>query len=651
MTATGTVTVPYPASGILVEAEAFTHYGGWVLDSQYELEMGSPYLLAHGNGKPVADAKTAMTVPKGEEGEYNVWVRAKDWVPGHHPGRFNLVINGATLPIEFGANDKDWTWEFGGKVQLRAGKTTLTLHDLTGFCGRCDAIFFTKEDKLPPPNGVDEQARAWRRKLRGLPDQPVDGGTFDVVVVGGGVVGAAAALTAARLGERVALVHNRPFLGGNASVEVGLRPRGVTGPLVDELSARHPNGDIKAKTLLDAEAKATLFMEYTVYNAATTTTTTTTSAPTVTITSIDARHARTGREIRLRAPIFIDCSGRAILGLYAHAETLFGQESRAEYNESLAPPARDTTHHGNTVFFRTRMNSSPAPFPPVPWATAVAKDFSDLRGQLTRPGLENGDGPQVVLPPTTPVSVPRRMKGPLTHFWEYGNYLDPYTSGERIRDHLLRAIYGTFSNVKTLEPDTYANLALEWVAFVPATGEFRRYKGAYVLSEGDIRSHRPFHDGVVFNDGAFCLHYPNANASATPTNNDSGHAHARHHDYDFRLHYWEWDERDRHPYAVPLRCLYSANVANLLMAGKHVSATHIAISNMKFMGNGAQHALATAAAAHLCHKYATTPAGIYEQRGGQWLGELKELCARITGTGTHHAEDSKDRGERVKSRL
>jgi hypothetical protein len=632
--------------------------------------MGSPYLLAHGNGKPVDDAKTVMTVPKGEEGEYNVWVRAKDWVPGYHPGKFNLVINGATLPTVFGANDKDWSWEFGGKVKLRVGKTTLTLHDLTGFCGRCDAIFFTKEDNLPPPNGVDEQARAWRRKLRGLPDQPVDGGTFDVVVVGGGVVGAAAALTAARLGERVALVHNRPYLGGNASVEVGLRPRGVTGPLVDELSARHPNGDIKAKTLLDAEPKATLVMEYTVYNAATTTTTTT-SGPTLTVTSVDARHARTGREIRLRAPVFIDCSGRAILGLYAHAETLFGQESRAEYNESLAPPARDTTHHGNTVFFRTRMDSSPSPFPPVPWATAVAKDFSDLRGQLTRPGLENGEGPQVVLPPTTSTasaspSIPRRMKGPLTHFWEYGNYLDPYTSGEHIRDHLLRAIYGTFSNVKTLEPDTYANLALEWVAFVPATGEFRRYKGAYVLSEGDIRSHKAFYDGVVFNDGAFCLHYPNenANASAKPNNNDPERptATARRNGYDFRLHYWEWDERDRTPYWVPLRCLYSANVANLLMAGKHVSATHIAVSNMKFMGNGAQHAIATAAAAHLCHKYATTPAGIYEQKGGQWLGELKELCARITGmststgtsttTGTHRAGDGRNGGaERVKSRL
>ena len=43
---------------ILVEAEEFDDYGGWTLDSQFETEMGSPYLLAHGLGVPVADATT-----------------------------------------------------------------------------------------------------------------------------------------------------------------------------------------------------------------------------------------------------------------------------------------------------------------------------------------------------------------------------------------------------------------------------------------------------------------------------------------------------------------------------------------------------------------------------------------------------------------
>lgn len=592
--------------GILVEAEAFDDFGGWVMDSQFDVQMGSPYLLAHGNGKPVLDATTVISVA--EAGEYNVWVRAKDWVPGHHPGRFTLAVNGTSLDTEFGANDQDWSWQYGGKVKLSAGETRLALHDLTGFCGRCDAIFFSRQSK-PPPDGADKAARAWRRQLRGLPSTPIDAGTFDVVVVGGGVPGTAAALTAARLGERVALVQDRPYLGGNASVEIGLRPRGVIGPLVDEIAQRTPQGDLYAKQLLDAELTATIFLEHTIYNAVTADST---------IISVDARDARSGREIRISAPVFIDCSGKAILGLYSGAQTLFGQESQAEYGENLAPAQGNNMHHGNTVFFRTRMAESPIPFPSVPWATELAKDYSNLGGQLKKPDIENGPGP-VVLPPghVPDPAIPRRMKGPLTHFWEYGQWLDSYTQAEHVRDHLLRAIYGTFSNVKTLEPNAYANLEFDWVAYVPAQGEFRRYKGDYVLTETDIRTHKDFLDAVVQNGGAFCLHYPG------------------HQKYDFRLKYWEWDERDGKPYDIPFRCLYSANISNLMMAGKHISVTHVAGSSTKFMGNGAQHAIATAAAAHLCHKYHTTPRGIYKNH----LSELQAIAASILGTNHHQPQE------------
>lgn len=103
----------YPSSGIFVEAEAFDNSSGWLLDSQFEIEMESPYLLAHGNGQPVADAGMTVSIP--ETAQYNIWVRAKDWIPGYNPERFTVSINGNSLPIEFGANDRDWTWEFGGE--------------------------------------------------------------------------------------------------------------------------------------------------------------------------------------------------------------------------------------------------------------------------------------------------------------------------------------------------------------------------------------------------------------------------------------------------------------------------------------------------------------------------------------------------------
>lgn len=588
--------------GILVEAEDFDDYGGWVLDSQFETTMGSPYLLAHGLGRPVGDATTGITVANG--GEYEVWVRAKDWVPSYHPGRFKLSINGVTLETEFGANDRDWSWQSAGMIALPKGEVSLALHDLTGFDGRCDAIYFSP-DGTAPPSAVDDASRAWRKALRGLPIGPIDAGNYDVVVVGGGVSGCAAALTAARFGQRVALIHDRPVLGGNASKEIGLMPRGTQGALLKELSARTPDGDLVAFSLLQAEPTASVFLEHRIVGAVT---------EGAKIVSVDAVQARGGHERRFRGRMFIDTTGTAMLGVLAGAETLFGREARSEFNEPYAPDVADDMHHGNTLFFRTRMTDHPVPFPEVPWATEVSKDYANLSGQLTKPGVENGPGPSAGANPAAPEFRfgSKADVFPATHFWEYGQWLDPYTSGELVRDYLMRALYGTFSNVKRLEPDAYANLEFEWMAYVAAQGEFRRYKGDYVLTENDIRNHTRFNDTLIANDGSFCIH-----CAWRPGEGK----------YDFRLKDWIFDGRDQSSYGIPFRCLYSANIENLLMAGKHISVTHVAGSSTKLMGNGAQHGVAVATAAFLCNEHNTTPRGLYDDR----LTELRGLVDGLTG--------------------
>lgn len=592
----------YPKShNILVEAEDFDNFGGWVLDSQFELQMGSPYLLAHGLGQPVADAATKFEV--NHAGVYDVWVRAKDWVPNHHPGRFKISIDGQMLDTEFGANDQDWSWQSAGRISLPEGMVELRLHDQTGFDGRCDAIFFSLDGEVPP-NATNLASRNWRKALRGLPDKPIDAGTFDVVVVGGGISGCAAALTAARLGQRVALIHDRPVLGGNASTEIGLMPRGTQGVLLKELSARKANGDIMAQTLLDAEPNASLFLECRIFRA---------ECEGDRIVSVDAVQARGGLERRFMGSIFIDTTGTAIFGLHAGAETLFGREARSEYGEPYAPEVADDMHHGNTLFFRTRMADHPVPFPEVPWATEVSKDYANLSGQLIEPGIENGPGPYAGENPSTPEFRFGKSNDsfPATHFWEYGQWLDPYTSGEQVRDYLMRALFGTFSNVKKLEPEAYANLQFDWMAYVAAQGEFRRYRGDYVLTENDIREHTRFEDELIANDGSFCIH-----CAWEPGEGK----------YDFRLKDWIFDGRDRELYGIPFRCLYSANIQNLMMAGKHISVTHIAGSSTKFMGNGAQHGVAVAAAATLCNTLRLTPREIYRDR----LVELKALIERLT---------------------
>lgn len=595
------MTISARRSAILVEAEDFANYGGWVLDSQFELQMGSPYLLAHGLGRPVSDATTTIAIDRA--GDYHAWVRAKDWVPGHHPGRFTLSIDGTVLATEFGANDQDWFWQSAGTVSLPQGEVTLALHDLTGFDGRCDAIYFSTDD-IAPPEGVDDASRAWRRALRGLPDDPVDAGHFDVIVVGGGISGCAAALTAARLGQRVALIHDRPVLGGNASAEIGLMPRGTQGALLKELAERKADGDLVALSLLEAEPTASVFLEQRILSAIT---------HGNRIVSVDAVQARGGHERRFTAAMFIDTSGTAMLGVLAGAQTMFGREARADYGEPYAPETADEMHHGNTLFFRTRMADQPVPFPDVPWATEVSKDYANLSGQLVRPGLENGPGPAAGDNPSTPEFRfgSKNDVFPATHFWEYGQWLDPYISGELVRDYLMRALYGTFANVKRLEPAAYANLEFEWMAYVAAQGEFRRYRGDHVLTENDIRDHVRFDDELIANDGSFCIHCAWERGEGK---------------YDFRLKDWIFDMRDKEMYGIPFRCLYSANIDNLMMAGKHISVTHVAASATKLMGNGAQHGVAVAAAALLCNRLGVTPRTLRERH----FGDLKALVEQLT---------------------
>ena len=69
---------------------------------------------------------------------------------------------------------------------------------------------------------------AWRRAILGETDIPVKSEEFDLVVVGGGIAGCAASIAAAEQGMKVALVHDRPVLGGNASSEIRVHTEGIT---------------------------------------------------------------------------------------------------------------------------------------------------------------------------------------------------------------------------------------------------------------------------------------------------------------------------------------------------------------------------------------------------------------------------------------
>ena len=545
---------PVAAAELLVEAEGFADRGGWVVDAQFMPQMGSSYLLAHGLGKPVANAVTSVEFPR--PGSYRVWVRTKDWVPSHHPGRFRVLVDGTPLGPTFGIVGEGWMWQDGGTVEIERQQVTIELEDLTGFDGRCDALLFTTDDDFRPPEQPDEEMADWRRELLGLPDVPPTAGELDLVVVGGGVAGCAATLTAARLGLSVALVQNRPVLGGNASSEIRIPPAGIGGPIVDEVA-----GPQRAR-VLEAEENVSLFLGWQAFRVQT---------EGNRITSVDAKNTVTNRELRFSAPVFIDCTGDGWIGYWAGAEYRMGREARSEFNESMAPEEADKMTHGATLFFKLAMGEEPAPFPEVPWATEVSRDHLDLKSD---------------------------------HSWEYGHHRDMIADAEPIRDHLLRAIYGTFATAKRKFPKAAERAALKRVDYVAARGESRRLMGDHVLTENEIKSKGPFDDAVATGSLVFCLHYP-----------------GEQHDFRNRMELTPVE-----PYPIPFRCLYSRNVENLMMAGRDASATHIAYSSIKLMKTGGQMGRAVGAAAMLSKKYDTTPRGVYQKH-------IKELQDVVFGRG------------------
>ncbi len=353
------------AAQLLVEAESFANHGGWSLDTQFIEVMGSPYLLAHGLGTPVADATTTVKVPAA--GTYRVLARTKDWVarwkaPGA-PGKFQVLVAGRALKETFGTQNAEWFWHDGGTVELAAGEVKLALHDLTGFEGRCDAIFFTTDLNAPPPNEAAALV-AWRREQLGLPAQPASVGPFDLVVVGGGYGGMGAALAAARMGCKVALIQNRPVLGGNGSSEIrvwamgGIR-RGLypnLGEIVEEFADRAKSspgtfeefGDAKKEALVRAEKNISLFLNHHALGV---------EMQGKRIVGVTAIDTRTTEVKRFAGTLFVDATGHATLGALAGADHTVKEEG----------------HLGMSNMWRWKMSEHAEAFPETPWALDLAR--------------------------------------------------------------------------------------------------------------------------------------------------------------------------------------------------------------------------------------------------------------------------------------
>ena len=571
--AMATQTVP---KGVLVECEAFDDPGGWKRDTQFVHEMGGVYLLAHGMGKPVANAKTTVTFKEG--GLYSVLVRTKDWCPGDwdSPGRFRVHINGSPLEKTFGESGKGWGWEDGGTLRVEPGEMKIELEDLTGFGGRCDAVYFSKDYTGYPPNDAIELPK-WKDAIAGrspLPGQTLD---FDVVIVGGGMTGCGAAIAADSQGLRVALVQDRPMLGGNASAEVRVHTIGIAGKnkdVIGRIDTKHyPNGHadaIKDQAKRDREMAKTGVKIFTDHRAIGL------EMDGDRIASVDARSTGDGKITRFKAPVFIDCTGDAWLGQWSGAEKRYGREAADEFNEwwdrygeRWAPKTPDNRVMGTSVLWNSEKSDKAEPFPEVPWAMPVAKKHKAINGEW---------------------------------YWEYSdNTLNQIADAEQIRDHMFRAIYGSFANAK--KDPRHATVKLKWVAYVGGKRESWRLMGDYIFKQEDAVNGTEFSDAVVEETRELDGHYQRKYDGL---------------EVDF-LSKAMFMKTPR--YYIPFRCLYSKNIGNLMMAGRCFSCSHIGLGGPRVMKTCAQMGIAVGYAAALCKKHDALPREV----GQEHIKELRAL--------------------------
>ncbi len=574
------------AAELWLETEGFADKGGWVLDQQFMDLMGSPYLMAHGMGVPVQDAVTTAVIP--EAGMYHVYVRTFNWTapwtskPG--PGRFQVKVGDRRLSAVLGSEGTEWMWQYAGRIRLKAGETTVALHDLTGFNGRCDAIYMTTEEGAVPPADADGLA-AFRNKMLALPEPQTEG--YEFVVVGGGIAGMCAAVTAAREGMKVALVNDRPVLGGNNSAEVRvhlgghveLGPNKGLGRMQREFGhSRAGNAqpasyyeDEKKQQFIDAEENVTLYAPYRAVAV---------RMDASRVKAVLVRHIETAEEKWLEAPLFSDCTGDGTIGFLAGAHWKMGREARSEYGESLAPEVADSLTMGASVQWYSKECGGRTSFPEFSYGVEFNEDNCEK--------VTMGEWK-----------------------WETGMNYDQIYDAERIRDYGMLVIFSNWSYLKNHKKDNgkWQDRSLDWVAYIAGKRESRRLLGDYVLKQDDIDKN-VFHEDASFTASwSIDLHFPDPENSRNFPGAEFKAATV--HNY-------------IHPYAVPYRCLYSRNIDNLFMAGRNISTTHVGLGTVRVMRTTGMMGEVVGMAASICREHGCMPRQVYWSH----LDELKAMMQK-----------------------
>lgn len=402
-----------------------------------------------------------------------------------------------------------------------------------------------------------------------------------LVVIGGGLSGVCCAVTAAREGLDVILVQDRPVLGGNASSEVRLWILGSTshmgnnnrwareGGVIDEILVenlyRNPEGNalVLDTVLLEfvvREPKITLLLNTAVHDLE--------KSDADTIASVRAFCSQNSTLYDLHAPLFADASGDGIVGFLAGAAFRIGAEGAAEFGEGFAPPQPSSELLGHSIYFYSRDTGRPVKFIPPSFALGDISEIPRWRD------LKVDDS------------------GCRLWWLEWGGRLDTIHDSEKIKWELWKIAYGVWNHIKNsgLFPDA-ETLTLEWVGTIPGKRESRRFEGDYLIRQQDIVEQREHPDSVSFGGWAIDLHPADGVYSAAPGCT-------------------QWHSKG--VYGIPYRSLYSRNITNLFLAGRIISASHVAFGSTRVMATCAHGGQAVGMAASHCLRDGLTPRDLLE---------------------------------------
>jgi hypothetical protein len=365
----------------------------------------------------------------------------------------------------------------------------------------------------------------------------------ELCVVGGGMSGLCCAIAAARHGTRVVLVQDRPVLGGNASSEIRMWIGGAHGKdnreggIIEEIflenfyqnpSLKYPLWDSVLYEKAKAEENLTLLLNTACLDA---------TMDGDRIVSIKAWQSNAETFHVISARYFADCSGDSILQPLSGARCMYGREAKADFNERIPPDVADRKTMGMSCLFQIRETDHPVPYTPPTWAYTYETD-DDL---------------------------PYKDHDKENNFWwiELGGEWDCIHDTDRCRDELLKICYGVWDHMKNRGDHGVENWELEWIGFLPGKRESRRYVGKYIVTQNDVEAEGRFDDIVAYAGWSMDDHFPEGFYY------NKGHPTIYH--------------PAPQPWGLPLRCMISENIENLVFAGRNISVTHAALSSSRVM--------------------------------------------------------------------